>query len=151
MSSICVQPLALTDSAKAYGLMRVAKPSLTFSEWDEYVQERLTPCPIPRILAAVDGRGYLLGLVCFDIRHTLGHDRELVVEELVALGLFPAQIRSVTDGLLERCEAVADEHRCDGLRLEIARPVCGAWSDAVGWLMRGQSQGALVYGGVGHA
>ncbi len=132
--------------------MRLVKPSLSREVWDEYAAGRLLGRSTGRIISAEDRRGYLMGLACFDIRHTLGHERELVVEELVALGLFPAQIRSVTDGLLEECERIRDAERCDGLRLEIARPVSGAWNEAVGWLLRGQ-HGLLANGGgvVGHA
>ncbi len=138
MPCICVQPLSHDGIAKAYGLMRLAMPTLSFDDWEAYAWKRLATPGIARIITVVDGRGYVMGVACFDIRHTLGRDQELVVEELVALGLFPAQIRAITDGLLEACVQVAAAQACDGLRLEVARPVSGAWSDAVGWLLRGR-------------
>ncbi len=148
MFDIRIQPLVRDRIAKAYGLIRLAMPSLPFPDWTAYATDRLAVRGGPaRILAAEDCQAYLLGVVCFDIRRTLTHERELVVEELIAAGLLQAQIRAVTDGLLEACKETATELSCDGLRLEVGRPVSGAGSEAIGWLLRAPAGPAVSYPG----
>lgn len=146
MSSICIQPLGRDKIAKAYGLMRLAMPSLSFNDWTAYAKDRLPVRGGPgRILTAEDCQAYLLGLACFDTRRTLRFERELVVEELMAPGLFQAQVRAVTAGLLEACEKVAADLSCGRLRLEVGRPVWGAGSEAIGWLLRAPGGPAMSY------
>ncbi|MCG8357831.1 MAG: hypothetical protein MI920_19880 [Kiloniellales bacterium] len=99
---------------QSFPLVQLAMPNCTLEAWQDYALSHLSPAGLrdSGILCAEDERGYILGLLVFQLHHDLTEGNSLLVKKLIVQDQFQSARRDVAMALIQAVEAMADETHC---------------------------------------
>ncbi len=111
---LSIQPLTRGKIGQSFPLVQLAMPDCSLEAWQHYALDHLSPGGLrdSGILCAEDERGYILGLLVYQIHHDLSEGNSLLVKKLIAQDQFQSARRDVGLSLVRAMEDLARDHRC---------------------------------------
>ncbi len=111
---LSILPLTRDKIGQSFPLVQLAMPDCSLEAWRDYALGHLSPGGLrdSGILCAEDERGYILGLLVYQIHHDLSEGNSLMVKRLIAQDQFQSARRDVGLSLVRAMEDLAREHRC---------------------------------------
>lgn len=115
-SALMAQRLDREYAVRAFPLVQSIRADLSLEEWLEYVDKTTLGNMVERgIVAAVNARGYVEGLFCFEVEDDLIHGKVLNVDNFVSVDLYGRN--GATDLLLAEMDRVATQAGCKALHI----------------------------------
>ncbi len=111
---LSIQPLTRGKIGQSFPLVQLAMPECSLESWQDYALGHLSPGGLrdSGILCAEDERGYILGLLVYQIHHDLSEGNSLLVKKLIAQDKFQSARRDVGMSLVRAMEELARARRC---------------------------------------
>ena len=116
-----VRPLAESEFARAYPLIRAVAPELSLNAWLGFARVFTVSETTPEggIISAQDDGAYIYGLCCYMVLPHLCNRRSLIVEPIVALHVVDPL--GPIEALLEALEPIARRLGCESIQLVLPR------------------------------
>lgn len=116
-----VRPLAESEFARAYPLIRAIATGLSLNAWLGFARLfAVSEASLEGgIISAQDDNAYIYGLCCYMVLPNLCHRRSLIVEPIVALHVVDPL--GPIEALLEALEPIAHRLGCESIQLVLPR------------------------------
>ena len=113
------QPLTPECIAQAYPLVQATFPKVSLDDWMSFARALVLHRDRPEtgIISIVSEQGYIAGLSSYRVDHSLIHGQSLTAEHFIAIDMFDR--RAVVHALAEAVEALAHEHRCRAVHMNL--------------------------------